>query len=335
MRPAPLRRVASGALFVAVGSVLTAAPFAQAASVQLDGTIRDFKGSFTSTSPFTPVSGGHPHFEIFTVDPSNPLGPSRIPAPYGGIFGLQAQIGVVEPGIVTDTIGADRKPVWQGGTNPALFATTKTKVNASNDNLEPNADDAQNRANFDQWFNDASGINQSTPFSLTLDDADSDGVYTYQNDAFFPIDGQLFGNEGRTHNQHFTFEAHSSFTYQPGQSFTFIGDDDVWVFINDQRVIDLGGVHQQLTGTVDLDTLGLTEGEEYQFDFFFAERNTFESHFRIETSIALGDDGGEPPPPPPPPTGIPLPAAAIPGVVLLASLSGLEGVKRIRRRRRA
>ena len=94
-------------------------------------------------------------------------------------------------------------------------------------------------------------------------------------------------------------------------------------------MIDLGGVHQALTGSVNLDTLGLTEGNEYNFDFFFAQRNTFQSHFRIDTSIALGDNNPEPPPPPP--TGIPLPSAVIPGFLLLG---GLTGARRLAARRR-
>ncbi len=41
------------------------------------------------------------------------------------------------------------------------------------------------------------------------------------------------------------------------------------------------------SGSVDLDTLGLTIGETYDFDLFFAERHTSQSNFRIDTSIEL------------------------------------------------
>ena len=171
-----MRRRPVSVTWVAPLTLALAAPAVRAASVQVEGTIRDFHGSFTSTSPFTPETNGHPQFEVFTVDPNNPLGPSRIPAGYGGILGLQAQIAAAEPGIVADTIGADRKPVWAGGSNAALFATTKTKINAAGDNLELNTDDAQNAANFNQWFNDTPNINQSKSFTLTLDDPENDGI---------------------------------------------------------------------------------------------------------------------------------------------------------------
>ena len=77
------------------------------------------------------------------------------------------------------------------------------------------------------------------------------------------------------------------FTYIGGETFTYTGDDDLWVFINDELAVDLGGVHPAVRGLVDLDNLGLTVGNTYDFDLSFAERHTTQPNFRIDTSIEL------------------------------------------------
>ncbi len=172
----------------------------------------------------------------------------------------------IDQGIVQTTLGGNKKPVYAGSAgNPS---TT-------------------NQTNFDQWYNDVPGVNLSKPLTIDLADPDNDGIFTYANNSFFPIDNQLFGNEGNSHNYHFTYEINSNFTYKAGQKFTFTGDDDLWVFINNKLAIDLGGVHGALSNTVDLDTLGLTADQNYDIDIFFAERHTTESNFRIDTNIAI------------------------------------------------
>jgi len=141
---------------------------------------------------------------------------------------------------------------------------------------------------FKDWFHDTTN-NMSAQLPLRLTPTDSH-TYLYQNMAFFPIDGQLFGNEstdgnGVSHNFNFTTEFHLMFTYAPGQTFRFHGDDDLWVFIDGSLAIDLGGIHGGQDATLDLDTLGLSAGTDHSFDIFYCERHVIASELEIETSI--------------------------------------------------
>lgn len=155
-------------------------------------------------------------------------------------------------------------------------------------------------ASFAQWFRDVPGVNASAPLDITLVREGDSNVYvfddrsdeTYQRaGGFFPINGELFGNSnGNDKNFHFTYELQTDFQYKAnsGQVFTFIGDDDVWVFIDGRCVIDIGGVHGRTTQTVDLDRLDwLDDGEVYRLSFFFAERHRTQSNFRVETTLQL------------------------------------------------
>ena len=72
-----------------------------------------------------------------------------------------------------------------------------------------------------------------------------------------------------------------------GMAVEFVGDDDVWVFVNEMLVIDLGGIHGATEQYVDLNRLGLEDGETYTLDFFFAERHRTQSNFRFQTNLLL------------------------------------------------
>jgi fibro-slime domain-containing protein len=185
----------------------------------------------------------------------------------------QPGAGGPEPGIVEFDLGPDDKPVYQS--------------------LTPRTPSTTGRANFDQWYRDRfnEGINYPAPLPLQLEVSPNvPGFFVYHDDDFFPIDGQLFGNETNVHNYHFTLEARGTFEYRGGEIFSFTGDDDMWVFVNRRLAIDLGGLHEPRSASVELDSIaashGLFVGNLYTLHFFFAERHTVQSTFNIETSIA-------------------------------------------------
>ncbi len=187
-----------------------------------------------------------------------------------------------------------------------------------------NSDNGEFKASrFDRYSGLATGLvtlDHDTSFkNLVIQDTlvfryqqGSAGNYEYENSNFFPLDGKGFGAEGREHNYSFTMELHWTFTKVPGLTFNFTGDDDVWGFVNDSLVLDIGGIHRPEWGSFSVDNIpGLVAGQQYTFDLFYAERHVTGSNIRITTNIIAPPSVLQVFDNPNPPTGNNTPVTAI------------------------
>lgn len=92
-------------------------------------------------------------------------------------------------------------------------------------------------------------------------------------------------------NGSYTLRGEAQFVYQDNLYFEFSGDDDVYMYINGVLALDLGGAHGICTKRVNLKDVAtkchLTPGEVATFTFFYMERNSDASNFKIETNMEL------------------------------------------------
>lgn len=210
----------------------------------------------------------------------------------------------IEQGLVEFTLNEEYLPVAVGG---RLVANRGVKGDA-----------------FSRWFSAVEGKSASYAGTIKMDYKEDGAVFSFYKKDFYPLDAAEF-SAGDTvnkdgHNHLFTMNFAVPFTVlmSGDESFSITADDDTFVYVGNQLVLDMGGVHSAATGNFviheDGEVYAALNGQDLAYSgvtvrgnegnvvrIFHADRDSKDSTFNItfsgmnltvsNTQLAEGGEG--------------------------------------------